>query len=225
MVGKVVVSGISLILVVGVALAVVAVVNKNNSSEAATEDLSPKMKAVSTICSGADYRKECQTTLSSVAQNTSSDDPKEYLKAAVLATIDEIKKGYNLSDSFLVEPINNATIKMSIEDCRDLLQFAIDELQASASAVGDPTMHSEADRAADIRNWLSAVVSYQQSCLDGLEETDPQLKQKMQDGLDGAGKLTSNALAVLDAVTEILESLGLQLKVLLNYLRTSKSLS
>ena len=218
MVNKVVLPGISLLLVVGVALAVVAIVNSNKSSDA-TEDLSPKMKAVSTICSTANYQEECQNTLTNAAHNASSDDPKEYVKAAILATIDEVKKGYNLTDGFLIEAANNRSIKMGVEDCRDLLQFAIDQLQASYSTVGEPDLHTNADRVADIKNWLTSVISYQQSCLDGLEEFDPQLRQKMQDGLNGAGKLTSNALAIVDAVSDILASFGLQLKViLLNHL-------
>ncbi|KAL4018561.1 hypothetical protein IC575_022159 [Cucumis melo] len=213
MVGKVIVSALSLILVVGIALAVVATINKRNGSNGGKEEVSPKMKAISAICSTTDYQEECKNTLNHVAQNTSSNDPKDYAKAAILATIKEITKGYNLSDSLIVEAGNNASIKMSVEDCNDLLQFAIDELQASYSTVGESDLHTDADRIADIKNWLSAVVSYQQSCLDGLGEFDPQLKQRMQDGLDVAGKLTSNALAILTAVSNILDNYGLQLKV------------
>ncbi|KAL4018562.1 hypothetical protein IC575_022160 [Cucumis melo] len=212
MVNKVILPGITLILVVGVALAVVAIVHSNKSSDAATEDLSPKMKAVSTICANANYQQECQNTLSNAAHNASSDDPKEYVRAAILSTIEEVKKGYNLTDGFMIEAANNRSIKMGVEDCRDLLQFAIDQLQASYSTVGEPDLHTNADRVADIKNWLTSVISYQQSCLDGLEEFDPQLKQKMQDGLSDAGKLTSNALAIVDAVSDILASFGLQLK-------------
>ncbi|KAA0050274.1 hypothetical protein IC582_021788 [Cucumis melo] len=213
MVGKVIVSALSLILVVGIALAVVATINKRNGSNGGKEEVSPKMKAISAICSTTDYQEECKNTLNHVAHNTSSNDPKDYAKAAILATIKEITKGYNLSDSLIVEAGNNASIKMSVEDCKDLLQFAIDELQASYSTVGESDLHTDADRIADIKNWLSAVVSYQQSCLDGLGEFDPQLKQRMQDGLDVAGKLTSNALAIVTAVSNILDNYGLQLKV------------
>ena len=220
MVGKVVMSGISLILVVGVALAVVAIVNKSDSSDE-TANLSPKMKAVASICSNADYQPECQTTLGSVGNNSSVEDPKEFIKAAITSTIEEMKKGYNLTDNLMVEAANNATIKMSVDDCKDLLQSAIDELHASYSTVGDPDLHTNEDRIADIKNWLTAVISYQQSCLDGLEEFDPQLKQKMQDGLDVAGKLTSNALAIVGAVSDILKELGLQLKVIMIYLTSN----
>ncbi|KAL4018563.1 hypothetical protein IC575_022161 [Cucumis melo] len=211
MVAKVVMAVTSL-LVVGVVLAVFAMVNKNHSSDE-TADMSPKMKAVSSICSNTDYQQECQTTLGNVGHNSSVDDPKEFLKAAITATIEEMKKGYNLTDNLMVEAANNASIKMTVDDCRDLLQSAIDELHASYSTVGDPDLHTNEDRVADIKNWLTAVISYQQSCLDGLEEFDPQLKQKMQGGLDVAAKLTSNALAIVDAVSDILKSLGLQLKV------------
>ncbi|XP_022146371.1 putative pectinesterase/pectinesterase inhibitor 28 [Momordica charantia] len=210
MAGTAVVSVLSLILVVGVALAVVAVVNKS-SSGLSTENLSPKMKAVATLCSETDYQQECQDTLGKIAQNSTSEDPKEFIKSAIMATVEEVKKGFNLTDTLSVESAgnNSSLVKMSIEDCKDLLQFAVQELQASYSTVGDSDERTQEERVADINTWLSAVISYQQSCLDGLGEADPKLKETMEGGLDAARKLTSNALAIVAGVSQVLGNFGL----------------
>ncbi|XP_022146322.1 pectinesterase-like [Momordica charantia] len=213
MVGKAAVSVLSLILVVGVALAVVAVVNMNKSGSLDTENMSPKMKAIASICSQTDYQKECQDTLGVLAKNSTSDDPKEYIKTAIMATVDEIKKGFNLTDSLMVEAGNSAFMKMSVEDCKDLLRFAVRELQASYSSVGANDERSQEERVSDINTWLSAVISYQESCLDALGESNPKLKETMGAGsLDFATKLTSNALAIFSEVSKILGNYGLQLK-------------
>jgi hypothetical protein len=63
MIGKVAVSVTSVILVVGVALAVVAVVH-HNASKRAGESLSPQMKVVKDICSKTDFQEACQKSLS-----------------------------------------------------------------------------------------------------------------------------------------------------------------
>ncbi|EXB75640.1 Putative pectinesterase/pectinesterase inhibitor 28 [Morus notabilis] len=91
---------------------------------------------------------------------------------------------------------------MSLEDCKDLMQFAVDELKDSFSVVGDGDLHAVHDEEAELMNWLSAVVSYQQTCLDGI--TDPDTKKEMSDGLVNAGELTSNALAIVSAFSDIL---------------------
>ena len=104
--------------------------------------------------------------------------------------------------------------KMSLEDCKDLMQFAVDELQASFSMVGDSDLHTMADREAELMNWLSAVVSYQQTCLDGIE--DPKLKSEMSDGMADASKLTSNALAIISAISDILGAFNFKLPASFN---------
>ncbi|KAL2486672.1 Pectinesterase 4 [Abeliophyllum distichum] len=62
---------------------------------------------------------------------------------------------------------------MAVEDCKDLLDDAIDTLQASYSTVGDSDMHTIQDRANELRSWMTAVYSLQSSCLDQIEKPDP----------------------------------------------------
>ncbi|KAG2697804.1 hypothetical protein I3843_07G122500 [Carya illinoinensis] len=211
MLGKIVVSIFSLILVVGVAIAVVAVVHHNGSTKAG-ENLSPSMKAVAEICGKTDYKEACQKSLSSAAENGNT-DPKEFLKAAIQSTINEVAKASNFSDK-LIQNMSGANprVKMSAEDCKDLLQFAADELQASFSTVGDANMHTENDRSADLKTWLSAVISYQQTCLDGLEEA-PEYHSLMKQNLQDASALTSNALAIVSELADFLKSFGLEFKI------------
>ncbi|KAK6160932.1 hypothetical protein DH2020_004313 [Rehmannia glutinosa] len=93
------------------------------------------------------------------------------------------------------------------EDCKDLLQYAIDELQASFSTVGDSNLHTVTDREDELKNWLSAVISYQQTCVDGF--TTPQLRDAMSTGLLNATQLTDNALAIVTAISQILHDVNI----------------
>ncbi|KAI6672608.1 hypothetical protein NL676_000514 [Syzygium grande] len=183
MVGKVVVSGISIILLVGVVIGVIAGVHKFGSDGDSGETLTLQMKAVSTICAPTDHKELCMKTLGTYAANGTT-NPKELIKAAVLATLKEMKGSFNFSVSLAA----NATSRMP----------------------GD--LHTMNDRVAEIQNWLNAVVSYQQSCLDGVD--DPKLKVDLQNNLQNATQLTSNALAIVSEISQVLAAFNIKLNLL-----------
>lgn len=213
MLGKAAVSAISVILVVGVALAIVGVVQHQSSSKNDSQNqISTQQKAVSAFCGKTDYQEICQKTLTPVADQGVK-DPKEFLKAALQSTINEVSKALNFSDN-LIQNVSSSTprVKMEAEDCKDLLQFAVDELQASFSMVGESNVNNMTDKATEIKNWLSAVISYQTSCLDGLSEA-PEYQSLMGKNLQNASSLTSNALAIVTELGAILKAYGLEINV------------
>ncbi|KAL9683993.1 hypothetical protein QQ045_021424 [Rhodiola kirilowii] len=206
---KFVVIGVSAILVVGAVIGVIVGVNKTGSSGSSASsqdvDLSTSGKAVATLCTPTDYKKTCVDTLSAVANNQSA-TPMDFLKAAIDATMQEVEAAMKKTSTIgqgATEPVT----KMGFEDCQDLLQFAIAELQASFSSVGDAAMHNISEREAELKNWLSAVVSYQQTCMDGV--TEPGLKDQVSNGMLNATQLTSNALAIVSAISQILTAFNI----------------
>lgn len=211
MIGKVAVSGISLILVVGVALAVVAVVNHGGDHD---KDHKPstQVKMVDSLCAKTSYKDACEQSLAPVAKNSSA-DYKDYIKAALQATADQVSKSLNLSESLLTEisAANNAnaTVKMSLEDCKDMLSLAVDQLQATFSMVGDSDMHTLEERYSDFNSWLSSVITYSVTCLDGIPE--PKFQAQLKDNLNNATALTDNVLAIVAEMSKVLESFGLKL--------------
>ncbi|KAJ7955325.1 Pectinesterase [Quillaja saponaria] len=201
---KAVIGGVSIILVVGVVIGLIAGAGHKNSSDN-NDPLATSSKSVAAICNPTDYKQACVDSLNTLANNQSA-TPMDFMKAAIEATIQQVKLAMDKSLS-MGKNTDNSTQKMAMEDCEDLLQFAIDELQASFSMVGDSKMHTVKDREAELVNWLSAVISYQQTCLDGV--THPELKNEMSNGLRNATQLTSNALAIVSAISDILSSFNI----------------
>ncbi|CAK8572662.1 unnamed protein product [Lathyrus sativus] len=210
---KVLVSAVSLILVVGVALGVVALVRTNQPGESAGGgELNAHTKAVQAVCQNTDDKKLCVDTLNPV--NTS--DPNDYIKAVVKTSLESVFKALNMSDRLIIEHAKKEEpTKMALEDCKDLLQFAIDELEASTMSVNEGHGQNPNDRAADLKNWLGAVIAYQQSCLDGFEtDGEKKIQADLKVGsLDQVEKLTALALDIVTAVSKILASLNLDLNV------------
>ncbi|GAV78530.1 Pectinesterase domain-containing protein/PMEI domain-containing protein [Cephalotus follicularis] len=205
---KAIVSGVSIILVVGVCIGVIVGVSRKNSSDNDDAVLSTTSKAVSAICSPTDFKQACVDSLGSLANNGSA-TPKDFLEVAIKATVEKVQAAMNNSQSIFGKFGSNDTQKMAMDDCKDLLQFAVDELQASFSTVGDSDMHTLSDREAELKNWLSAVISYQESCLDGI--TQPELKTDMSNGLLNASQLTSNALAIVSAIAGIFNAFNIHI--------------
>ncbi|RDX68429.1 putative pectinesterase/pectinesterase inhibitor, partial [Mucuna pruriens] len=209
--GKILGPAISLILVVGVVIGVVAVVQspKGDDSDGGSE-LKSHNKAVTTLCQESDDKKLCQDVLSPV----NGTDPKEYIVTVVKNSMDSVIKAFNMSDKLTVEHGNSSTgMKMALDDCKDLLQSAIHELEASGVMVQDGNIEDVHQRVPELKNWLGAVVAYQQSCLDGFDtDGEKKVQEQLQaESLDKVGKLTGLALDVVSGISHILASLDLNL--------------
>ncbi|KAM7268753.1 hypothetical protein ACFE04_010919 [Oxalis oulophora] len=206
MVNKVLISAVSVILVVGAVIGVIAVTTQNVAKE---ENLTPHMKMVNAMCHPTDYKEACVKSMGKV---NSTNDPKEYMKAAILSTMDGVQKALNLSQSIVVQDNDDEKARMALDDCKDLMDYAVQQLQAIISTVGDKEVNTLSDHVYDIKNWLSSVISFQESCLDQFDE-DSKVKTQMNDGMIDARELTRNALAIVSEMSSILESFGLKINI------------
>lgn len=207
---KVLISGISLILVVGVAIGAVAVVIHNNAKKSGNESLSAQMKFVTQMCNYTDHQTECQQALSPVAQNSSANF-KDYMKAALLAVSDEAKKSFNMTESLLVDAKNGTRVKKSIEECKDLMKGALAELQAMVSYVGDAELHTMKDRVLELKIWIGSVISYAGTCMDVIGDDDPKVLETLKGPMYNTTAITDNALAIVGEISSILGMFGVKL--------------
>lgn len=200
-----IVGGVSVLLIVGVVVAIVASFSQTANGDKKTPSTS--LKAVSTICAPTDYKDLCIQTLSSGNVST---DPKDLIKVAFQATLDHIKNASRLPDEF-AKRTSDPMQQGALSDCKELFDYAQDELQAAISEVGDKELHTIGDRVHELKNWLSAVMSYQETCKDGI--TQPDLNSAMQDGLLNATQLTINALAIVSEISTILSSFNIPINL------------
>ncbi|KAK7284524.1 hypothetical protein RJT34_19270 [Clitoria ternatea] len=211
--GKVIISVVSLILVVGVAIGVVVAVNKKGEDP----DLQAQEKNVQVICQDTDDHKLCRDTLSSV-KGVNASDPKAYIAAAIKATTDSVIKALNMSDRLSTEYGNNDNgVKMALDDCKDLLQSSMASLQYSTDLVRNNNLDAIHFQAADMRNWLSAVISYQQACMENFDDSkdgEKKIKEQLHvESLDHVQKITGITLDIITGLSHILEKFGLKLNL------------
>ncbi|XP_057517770.1 pectinesterase [Amaranthus tricolor] len=218
MAGKVVVSVLSVILVVGVVIGVVAVGNRgkggHDNGSNNDEKLSSSMKTVNVLCEPATFKDACIKTLGSVAQNQTA-TPQDLVKAGIKLALQEIFKANNLTDTLV--PKANSTkkpeqAKMAIDSCKNMFDLAADRLDGAIKQAQDPTMYKDHDLVWSLRVWLSDVITFANSCGDEFGEAEATDLQKiMQDGVVSATEITVSMLDIVTSFNKALAGLDLSM--------------
>ncbi|KAJ7942388.1 Pectinesterase [Quillaja saponaria] len=209
---KVVASVISLVLVIGIVLGIVAVVHNKNNDDQQT---SAHEKVVTAICKMTENQNLCHDTLNNVNANG---DPKEYIRYGVKATANQFISTMNMSDRLPVENRYTEEMKTSVKDCQKWMQFALDDLEETLSTMGnDSNIYTVSDREDDLMNWLGGVLAFKETCLVQLEEKQENDQYKvLQDlqagGLQNATDLTHMVLDIVSGISNIIEDLNINVQ-------------
>ncbi|XP_010507936.1 PREDICTED: pectinesterase 4-like isoform X4 [Camelina sativa] len=198
MIGKVVVSVASILLIVGVAIGVVAFINKNGDT-----NLSPQMKAVQGICQSTTDKASCVKTLEPVK----SEDPNKLIRAFLLATKDAITKSSNFTDKTAgnmgssISPNNKAVL----EYCKRVFMYALEDLATIIEEMGED-LNQIGSKFDQLKQWLTGVYNYQTDCLDDIAEDD--LRKTIEEGILDSKILTRNAIDIFHTVVSAMAKIN-----------------
>ncbi|KAJ7973318.1 Pectinesterase [Quillaja saponaria] len=203
--------GVSSFLLVGMVVAVTVGVNLNQDyadtkSGNKSHEVSSSMKAIKTICQPTDYKQECVRSLHSAAGNTT--DPKELIKVAFKVAMKKISEGVQKSIVFQ-ELEKEPRAKKALDQCKELLDLSIRELQHSFDKVGEFDIMQMDDMLMDLKVWLSAAITYQETCIDGFQDTFSNAGEKMKAALKTSMEMSSNGLAIITSMYSVLTDLQL----------------
>ncbi|XP_042396620.1 pectinesterase-like [Zingiber officinale] len=174
-----------------------------DGSNLSTHAMRASSKSVTALCSSTDYPQTCETSLSK-AVPSDTEDPKVLLKAAVSVVLDGVSRGFE--HSRLLQS-NDSRVRGAVQDCQEMYEDAKGDINATLRSIIDHGVDKLPARSHDMRTWLSAVVTYQQTCIDGFPEGE--LKEKMKDAMKSARELTSNALAIIGQASSFLSLINL----------------
>ncbi|XP_051128425.1 pectinesterase-like [Andrographis paniculata] len=192
--------GLASILLVAMVVAVAVTVSKKSSDG----DINSSTKSMHSICQPTDYKETCEKTL----QNTNSSDPKELVKAAFQATVDDLRNA--IKDSSLYkEADSDPRTKGALDVCEEVLNDSVDDLQRSFDKVGEFDVSKLDDYVEDVKTWLSGAIAHHEACKDAFDNTTGDTGEKMKELLHNSGEMLSNGLAMVSGFSSILSSLGL----------------
>ncbi|EXC03939.1 Putative pectinesterase/pectinesterase inhibitor 28 [Morus notabilis] len=213
---KIAIIGTSALILVAMVVAVAVGFNRSESDSQSAAPTSPPpsvsttTKAIQAICQPTDYRETCENSLTSAAGNTS--DPKELIKAAFNVAIDHISAAIRNS-STLKELAKDSRTNQALSNCDELLKYAIDDLKESFDRIGPFEYEKLDEYVDDLKIWLSGAITYEQTCLDGFENTTGEAGLRMKAMLRSSQELTSNGLAMVTEISSILASYNLPFNV------------
>ncbi|MQM01557.1 hypothetical protein Taro_034312 [Colocasia esculenta] len=202
------VAGMSAVLLVAMVVGVAVTASRGrggSSSESSGNndgEMSATVKAIDTICQPTDYKEACVQTLTKEARANDT-DPSDLFKLAFNVAIEQVKKVFNES-AVKEKAEKDPRAAFALRNCQELLEYSMDDLQNSVEQLGpfDPSKLNKLLQ--DLKVWLSAAITYEETCLDGFENTTGPAGEEMRKAMNLSMELTHNTLAIVDDVASLL---------------------
>ncbi|XP_034706922.1 probable pectinesterase/pectinesterase inhibitor 21 isoform X2 [Vitis riparia] len=195
--------GVSLLIVAAVTVAVVVGVTSGEKSGDVTNSVLRFSEMIDSLCAVTDHKKTCVDTLSQEAEYSKA-TPIDYIKIIISRLRQEVQSVAAIKDTFAKVVLVPSQIA-ALQDCQDLLKSADDNLASSLRMVS-AGLQSLIDHEDSLKSQLSAVISYQQTCKDGIKR--PSIRAAIRLRLQTVTELTSDALALITQIPDINNILG-----------------
>ncbi|XP_051152830.1 pectinesterase-like [Andrographis paniculata] len=197
---KAAVAGLASILLVAAVVGVAVTVSKKGRAG----EITTNTKAEEGICASTDYKDACRQSIA----NSNSSDPRVIVQTAIDYTVGNVANVLKNS-KLLKDAAADPSTKNALDICDEVLNRAVDDLKRSVNQIGsfDPSKADEIVE--DLRTWLSAVITFEETCIDAFENTTGDTGEKMKELLKMTKELSSNGLAMATDIQGILSSLGI----------------
>ncbi|KAK1592586.1 hypothetical protein Q3G72_027466 [Acer saccharum] len=187
---------------------------KSKDGADATSQISMSSKAITVVCEPTDYKETCVNSLKdSSAGNTS--DPKELIRVGFRVAATALKDAMNNLSSLKELAANDSRTSQALENCEELMDSAIDDMENSFDKMGDYDLSKIGEYIDELNIWLSGAITFEESCLDEFENiTNSKVGEKLKNILQVSTELTSNGLAMVTGISSVLTSLTISRRLL-----------
>nr|XP_034574030.1 putative pectinesterase/pectinesterase inhibitor 45 [Setaria viridis] len=158
-------------------------------------NLSKTTRSVELFCAPADYQGTCRDTLERALSRSA--DPAVYPHAAAAAAVTAVERaleeGFNRSSVLdAVRQSNDTLVWEAIHDCRMLLGTCRDNVERALASIAWRGVEGPVQ---DLQSWLSAVITFQGSCVDMFPKGE--IRDEVKTAMEKAREISSNALAII----------------------------
>lgn len=197
-----------LTLIIGVMLA--ALVHESNTEPPESPSLSSSSdsaESVKTVCGVTQYPTSCFNSISSLV-TSKKPDPETIFNLSLQVSIKELK---NLSS--FVTSVNDVNSQAAINDCVNQFDDALSRLNDSllAMEVGPGEKALTMEKVNNIQTWISAAMTDQETCLEGLEEMGSRVLDEVKAKMERSKEFLSNSLAIIAKMQVLLEKFDLKM--------------
>lgn len=167
--------------------------------------------SIKVVCSVTRYPGSCFESLSSASVNSSgvTSDPVVLFQISLSVASRSISK-LSAFLSTLDIPSSGNLLQAAVHDCKELFDDAINRLNDSSVALTEAKPGEKIlsdSRINDLKTWLSAAITDQETCLDGFEGAADGFQKKLKAAMVNSTRFTSNSLAIVSGILGIMEKL------------------
>ncbi|KAM7483297.1 hypothetical protein LguiB_007880 [Lonicera macranthoides] len=163
------------------------------------------------VCSVTQYPESCFTSISSSLSSlkNNSSNPELIFTLSLRVAAEELANISSLPKRLISE--SNETRSVSaLTDCVSLFDDALSQLNNSVAAyVGVGEKVSTEEKTRDLNAWISAAMTDQDTCLEGLEEMGSKVVDEVRTKVEKSKEYMSNSLAILANIHSLLVKFGL----------------
>ncbi|KAG2551418.1 pectinesterase-like [Panicum virgatum] len=192
---RLVVGVLSALMLVAMVVGTVAfLLNDKAGEEESKRNMSKTMRSVELFCAPADYQGTCRETLEgALSRSDPSEHPHAAAAAAIAAVERALEQGFNRSTVLdAVRQSNDTLVWEAMRDCRMLLGSCRDNVERALASIAWRGVEGPVQ---DLQAWLSAVITFQGSCVDMFPKGE--VREEVKTTMEKAREISSNALAVI----------------------------
>ncbi|GLJ09567.1 hypothetical protein SUGI_0112010 [Cryptomeria japonica] len=157
--------------------------------------------AVKEACSSTLHPELCVSSILSFGGLSSQSGSTEIVNAAVSVGVLAVEKVMAHVRS-LYRPDLDFTQRTALQDCMELFDDTLDQLNGTLSHLHNISFWSMPKHGAEMQTLLSAAMTNQYTCLEGLQLSKGNLEQDMNGPLSYVSNLVSNSLAMVGNLSD-----------------------
>ncbi|KAF5730146.1 pectinesterase 1 [Tripterygium wilfordii] len=184
-----------------------ALIRESNSETGESESIHNSTESIQIVCGVTQHPNSCFSSISSL-NGHAKPDPESILKLSLQVSSNELGKL-----SSVLKSLNDLHSGGALRDCASQIDDALSRLNDSMSAMqvnpGEKGLTEE--KIKDIQTWISAGITDQETCVDGLEEMGSTVLDQVKAKMQKSTELLSNSLAIVANIQTLLQKFDLQL--------------
>ena len=194
---------VSVVLLVAIIAGAVVgtVVHKKNNKSSSSSSPSSSVAALNAVCKETLYPESCYSSISALNLGDTA-DPEELFRISLRVVIDSVR---SLSQTIGTKT-GDANVTRALGVCQEVLDDALDRLNDTLSAMDGNEAKGEkflsVSKLDDLKTWLSATITDQETCLDALGEFNA--TALIGDGMDKPAQFASNSLSIVAKILGVL---------------------
>ncbi|KAL3528359.1 hypothetical protein ACH5RR_007681 [Cinchona calisaya] len=207
-------ASLAILLTIIVLALIGGLVHESATEPAEPEDeLNDSGESLKTVCGVTQHLDSCINSISSLNDPPRS-DPVHFFNLSLQVSLRELANLSSLPRT-LISRSNDPKTESALKDCVNLFDDSLSQLKNSAELMkvgpGEKKMLLTEMKISDMQTWISAAMTDQETCLDGLDEMGSTVVDEVRVRVHKSNEYMSNSLAILNNLKDLVAKFGLKM--------------